>query len=155
MQELDTFYDSTHLAHTSFYTNFIFPQADVESEEVFSNAAARAYLENLPVEQRAKALVFGAPGRLVTKGAFLEAELAPRQLNDVVQLGLPHALAKWRTWLYDDGMGAPLVGHLNGAVAQPWELAEQKFGGGPNRAGQRWQREQRVATLEASMAASK
>jgi MFS family permease len=114
----------------------------------------QAYVADaVPPEQRAKALVFGAPGRLVTKGAFLEAELAPRQLDDVVRLGLPHALAKWRTWLYDDGMGAPLVGHLNGAVAQPWDVAEQKFGGCANGAGQRWQRE-RVATRANGMAAS-
>jgi hypothetical protein len=64
--------------------------------------------------------------RLVTK---LESELAPQQLEDVVRGGVAQALAAWKTWLYDDGVLAPTVGHLNGAVARPWAETGALHGG--------------------------
>ena len=134
-----TFYDSTHIATSAYYRDFIFPRAD-EATEAFSDPAAQAYLQSLPPEARERALVFGSPARLVTKGAFLEAELAPRQLEDVATLGVQSTVDKWRTWLLDDAAASPMVGHLNGAVARPWAELEAKHGGAASGAGQKWQR---------------
>lgn len=113
--------------------------------QAFSDPAARAYLDSLSVEQRAKALVFASPARVITKGAFLEAEIAPQQLALVAESGIAACLATWQTWLLDDGTDAPIVGHLNGAVAQPWTAVEALYGGVANGAGQRWQRESHSA----------
>ena len=86
-----------------------------------------------------------AQDRLITKGAFLEAELAPLQLEDVTRKGIAATVAAWKTWLYDDGGQAPIVGHLNGAVAVPWATAQALYGGVASGAGQKWQRELSLA----------
>ena len=136
-----TFYDSTHICRTAYYRDKIFPCAD-ETSGAFADPSARAYLQSLPAEQKVKALVFASCARLVTKGAFLEAELAPRQLEDVARSGSIAAFLKsWKTWLYDDGISTPLVGHLNGAVALPWAAVQARYGGVESSAGQRWQRD--------------
>ena len=44
---------------------------------------------------------------------FIEDKLGQAELNDIKQNGLA-AHAKWGTWLYDDGMAAPMVCHMDG-----------------------------------------
>jgi hypothetical protein len=139
-----TFYDSTHVARTDWYREFVFPRAQPESGP-FAEPAARAYLLALPPEAYEKALVFGSGARLVTKGAFLEGELQPQQAEEVSSGGVEATLARWRTWLYDDG-ATPAVGHLNGAVARPWAAVCELHGvHGVNGTGQQWQRDAECA----------
>ena len=109
-------YDSTHICLTRYYTGF-----------VFGGTSDRA-------------AAFASPDRIVTKGAFLEAEFAPRQMDDVVQLGVDGCLARWRTYLYDDGVEEPVVGHLNGAQTVPMAVLQEQYGERSG-IGQRWQRE--------------
>jgi len=67
-------------------------------------------------------------GRLLTQGRFIESELGGRQLNDFASLGIAAAVAVWATWLFDDGLPAPIVGHLNGArTVAPLGALDAKF----------------------------
>ena len=108
-------YDSTHMCLTRYYVDF-----------VFGGTSDRA-------------AAFSSPDRIVTKGAFLEAEFAPRQMDDVVRLGVHGCLERWRTYLYDDGVDEPMVGHLNGAQAVPMAVLQEQYGERSG-LGQRWQR---------------
>ncbi|KAL1504348.1 hypothetical protein AB1Y20_010754 [Prymnesium parvum] len=108
-------YDSTHICLTHYYINFIFGGC-------LDRTAA-----------------FRSPTRIVTKGAFLEAELAPQQMQDVQTMGLPAYIRRWQTFLYDDGDAQPAVGHLNGAQTLSWHSLQQRFGDRAD-VGQRWQR---------------
>lgn len=132
-----TYYDSTHVATTAFYLDFVFCRGAVVWGGV---EKAAAYLQALPPEAQEKARVFAAPDRLVTKGAFLENELAPQQLDDVETMGVAGCVERWRTYLYDDGVALPTVGHLNGAQTMAWERVSEIHGKHRQGAGQRWQR---------------
>lgn len=83
--------------------------------------------------------------RLITKGAFLENEIAPLQLAEIARDGMEEVVSKWRTYLYDDGVGSPLVGHLNGADAKSLDELVALYGdaaAGQRSIGSRWQREE-------------
>ena len=58
----------------------------------------------------------------------------------MVRLGVADFLSRWRTYLYDDGVAEPTVGHLNGAQALAWDTVQERFGSFTG-IGQRWQRE--------------
>ena len=51
-------------------------------------------------------------------------------------------MERWRTYLYDDGIAAPMVGHLNGAQTKAWATLQERHGEHRNGAGQRWQRKE-------------
>ena len=62
----------------------------------------------------------------MTKGHFIEAELGQVQFQDVCARGVAVSLPRWRTYLYDDGIEAPAVGHMNGSSSQSFESLVQR-----------------------------
>jgi len=68
---------------------------------------------------------------------FIESTLGPRQASDALELSLPQFVRKWRTWLLDDGVTAPAVGHLDGSAVRP-SLSDLERAHG-QAAGRRWQ----------------
>mmetsp|Transcript_37448 Transcript_37448/g.116455 ORF Transcript_37448/g.116455 Transcript_37448/m.116455 type:complete len:340 (+) Transcript_37448:47-1066(+) len=83
--------------------------------------------------------VFSSKERLVKRGGFIEGELGQLQLPEFAARGVPAALERWRTYLYDDGEEAPIVGHLNGCRYEAWDVLNEKFGAfGNGRVGRRW-----------------
>ena len=87
-----TWYDSTHIATTRYYKEF----------------------------------VFGSSEKLVTKGHFIEAELGQVQFQDVCARGVAVSLPRWRTYLLDDEVSEPAVGHMNGSSSQSFASLVQK-----------------------------
>ena len=51
---------------------------------------------------------------LVKRGGFIEDKLGQAQSQDVMERGVDTAVAYWRMWLYQDGLGRA-VSHLNGS----------------------------------------
>ena len=87
-----TWYDSTHLATTRYYLDF----------------------------------VFGAGEKLITRGHFIEAELGQVQFKDVCASGVAASQPRWRTYLFDDRVDAPIVGHMDGSRSQSYETLVQR-----------------------------
>ena len=79
-------YDSTHICRTSFYRNFVFSETRDDGS--------------------------GQEQRLCCRGDFIEDRFGQAQIKDIQKLGMP-AHAKWKTWLYHDGLERA-VAHLNG-----------------------------------------
>jgi len=83
--------------------------------------------------------VFSSKEKLVKRGGFIEGELGQLQFPEFVTHGVGAAIERWRTYLYDDGEEAPIVGHLNGSKYESWEVLNEKFGAhGTGRVGRRW-----------------
>ena len=72
------------------------------------------------------------------RGSFIEAEIGQRQFEDFVARGVGEALRTWRTFLFDDGTDAPVVGHLNGARAAPAEFLEPFRSFATGTVGRQW-----------------
>ncbi|KAL1522528.1 hypothetical protein AB1Y20_017515 [Prymnesium parvum] len=85
-------YDSTHLALTSYYREFVFNGAE----------------------------------KLVTQGKFIEAELGQVQFQEMCSKGIAASLPRWRTYLLDDVVEAPIVGHMNGSNGCAHEVLVSK-----------------------------
>ena len=89
-----TWYDSTHLCLTSYYSDLVFSPAE----------------------------------GVVKKGGFIEGETGQLQFPEFCARGPAPALGRWRTYLYDDGSEAPMVGHLDGKRFKSVETLKQLYG---------------------------
>ena len=55
---------------------------------------------------------------LVARGGFIEDKFGQAQLADILRRGVVAAHPDYGTWIWDDGVPLPMVGHLDGRDAQ-------------------------------------
>jgi len=63
-----------------------------------------------------RSVVFGRG--LVARGGFIEDKFGQAQLADILRRGVVAAHPDYGTWICDDGVPLPMVGHLDGRDAQ-------------------------------------
>ena len=72
--------------------------------------------------------VFSPAEGVVKKGGLIEGEMGQLQFPEFCARGPAPALERWRTYLYDDGSDAPMVGHLDGKRFKSVETLKQLYG---------------------------
>ena len=127
-------HDSTHIASVDYYRRYE-SKASIVSNPAPTRLAADRGIRSVPISAPACAPASLFATEMSTLG-FIESGLGPRQSADVLALGVPAYLAKWRTWVLDDGENVPMVGHLDGSAVRPSLDALAAVHG--SEAGRRW-----------------